>query len=84
MLALFRRSGADECRHNAQPLQCRVACNSNALSPEKAMSTLRIIPSPKVVTAPWFAIVLLGAAIIGFIVYAALYGNVASNWIVGP
>jgi hypothetical protein len=49
------------------------------------MSILRIIPSPNVVTSSWFVIALLGATIIAFAVYAALYGNItSSDFLVGP
>lgn len=49
------------------------------------MSTARIIPAPKVETASWIVIALLGAAIIACVLYAALDRNIASSdFLVGP
>jgi hypothetical protein len=91
---LFRRSGADERRHNAQLLSRRVSLTGSNIKssmllysfrPEKTMSTARIIPAPRVATTWWIVIALLGAAIIAYAVYAALDGNIASSdLLVGP
>jgi hypothetical protein len=48
------------------------------------MSILRIIPSPKVVTASWIAIAVVGTVMIACTVYAALYGVASSDFLVGP